>query len=281
MTVFYPPHIEFSGQPEISIYAPTGSEPSAVIHWAAGNEHITGVAQADERIAVYLKAKEMLTGYRHAVANHAGIGEYVNGTAHVAEDTAPGRVKLCRCDRDPFPHTPWPGCPEWKIAEGLPAANAAILDAAAKAKVECGASHRAPLGFGGKYICTEPVGHEPSDHVAMGGDVECDRWPAAEGLPVAEDDGGDGDDTREPYCTVCGSTLTAKGEHRLYPDGAIVAAHETVLGWRDPAGVLSGEDAQSAEVRRIGKLHTDGHITDAECQQMVDKVLGDATGEHA
>ena len=211
MTVFYPPHIEFSGQPEISIYAPTGSEPSAVIHWAAGNEHITGVAQADERIAVYLKAKEMLTGYRHAVANHAGIGEYVNGTAHVAEDTAPGRVKLCRCDRDPFPHTPWPGCPEWKIAEGL---------------------------------------------------------------PVAEDDGGDGDDQREPYCTVCGSTLTAKGEHRLYPDGAIVAAHETVLGWRDPAGVLSGEDAQSAEVRRIGKLHTDGHITDAE---MVDKVIG----EHA
>src|ERR1017187_2020068 len=78
VTVFYPPHIEFSGQPEISIYAPTGSEPSAVIHWAGGNEHITGVAQADERIGIYLQAKDMLAGHRHAVANHAGIGEYVN-----------------------------------------------------------------------------------------------------------------------------------------------------------------------------------------------------------
>jgi hypothetical protein len=172
VTVFYPPHIEFSGQPEISIYAPTGSEPSAVIHWAGGNEHITGVAQADERIGIYLKAKEMLTGYRHAVANHAGIGEYVNGT----------------------------------------------------------------------------------------------------GLPVAEDDGGDGDDDREPYCTWCGFTLDAAGRH-LYPDDVIPDLHETELGWREPVGVPSGEDAQAAEVRRIGKLHTDGHITDAECQQMVDKVL--------
>lgn len=27
-------------------------------------------------------------------------------------DRATG-VKLCRCDRDPSSHTPWPGCPEW------------------------------------------------------------------------------------------------------------------------------------------------------------------------
>jgi hypothetical protein len=34
------------------------------------------------------------------------------------------------------------------------------------------------------------------------------------------------------------------------------------------------EDAQAAEVRRIGKLHADGHITSLECAGMVDKVLG-------
>jgi hypothetical protein len=106
--------------------------------------------------------------------------------------------------------------------------------------------------------------------VVDGWHPECRRY--REGLPVAEDDGGDGDDNREPYCTWCGFTLDAAGRH-LYPDDVIPDLHETELGWREPVGVPSGEDAQAAEVRRIGKLHTDGHITDAECQQMVDKVL--------
>ncbi len=222
MTVFYPPHIEFSGQPEISISAPTGSEPSAVIHWAGGNEHLTGVAQADERIGIYLQAKEMLAGYRHAVANHAGIGEYASPF------TAASATEAAQC---------------------------------------------AGPGDDG-VICTRLAGHDGLHYtVTSQGAVQ---WPES-GLPVAEDDGGDGDDNREPYCTVCLFTLDAAGEHHLYPDDAIVAAHETVLGWREPVGVPSGEDAQSAEVRRIGKLHTDGHITAAECAELVDKALG----EHA
>lgn len=157
---------------------------------------VYGDDDADMVITKFLQAKDMHAAHRNAVANHAGIGEYVNGT----------------------------------------------------------------------------------------------------GLPVAEDDGGDGDDDREPYCTVCLFKLSRLGFH-LYPDDAIVAAHTMVLGWREPvgrpvtqagrdlqAGSLAAEqtardmeNAQAAEVRRIGQLHTDGHITDAECAEMVDKVLG----EHA
>jgi hypothetical protein len=31
------------------------------------------------------------------------------------------RVKLCRCDRDPSSHVPWPGCPEWMTSREVQA----------------------------------------------------------------------------------------------------------------------------------------------------------------
>jgi hypothetical protein len=160
----------------VELNATRPEDPFITIMWPNGVRVYLDDGEADYLIKVILQAKDMLAAHRNAVACHAGIGEYVNGT----------------------------------------------------------------------------------------------------GLPVAEDDGGDGDDDREPYCVTCGFTLDAAGEH-LYPPDAIVEAHLAVEGWREPVGVPSGEDAQAAEVRRIGKLHTDGHITEDECQQMVDKVLG----EHA
>jgi hypothetical protein len=141
---------------------------------------VYGDAEADMVITKFLQAKDMLAAHRHAVACHAGIGEYVNGT--VAENTAPKRVKLCRCDRDPRSHVPMASCPEWKDAKGL---------------------------------------------------------------PVAEDDGGDGDDQREPYCIVCLFTLDAAGDH-MYPLDAIIQVHDTEVGWREPVGrEPTGDEARA------------------------------------
>ena len=39
-------------------------------------------------------------------------------------------------------------------------------------RVQCGAHH-------GRFICTLPLGHD-GQHVAMGGNTECDRWPKCE-----------------------------------------------------------------------------------------------------
>ena len=193
---------------------------------------VYGDGDADTVITKFLQAKDMLAAHRHAVANHAGLGEY--STPFTAESAA--EAAQCAGPGD----------------DGV--------------------------------ICTRLAGHDGLHYtVTSQGAVQ---WPeSTTGLPVAEDDSGDGDDDREPYCTVCLFTLDAAGEH-FYPDDAMAVVHETVLGWREPVGreihgvqayVSTAEDAQAAEVRRIGKLHTDGHITDAECAQMVNKVLG----EHA
>ena len=180
----------------VEVNARNAENPFVKVEFPGGLHFYLDDGDADVLIKVFCQAKDMLAGHRHAVANHAGIGEYVNGT----------------------------------------------------------------------------------------------------GLPVAEDDGGDGDDDREPYCVTCLFKLSRLGFH-LYPDDAIVSAHTMVLGWREPVGrpvtqagrdlqadsvaaeqtARDMENAQAAEVRRIGKLCTDGHITDAECAEMVDKVLG----EHA
>jgi hypothetical protein len=214
---------------------------------------VYGAGDADMVITKFLQAKDMLAAHRHAVANHAGIGEYVNGTTQATGEA------------DQATHL------DNSTADGLP--------------VPAGTCRAGAISH--SWLCTRLPGHD-GDHYTVTGNGAV-KWPAvAEGLPVAEDDGGDGDDTREPYCTTCLFTLDAAGEHHLYPDDAIVAAHEIVLGWREPVGreihgvqayVNTAEDAQAAEVRRIGKLHTDGHITDAECKQLTDKALG--LGEHA
>jgi hypothetical protein len=139
--------------------------PFVTVQFPTGVRFYLDAGDADVLIKVFCQAKDMLAAHRSAVANHAGIGEYVHEPAHVAE------------------------------AEAANAAQAAADDDVLCAAVTAGR-------FGGEYACTEPKGHEPSDHVAMGGDMECARWPAVKGLPVLDDDGGDGDDEPEPERTA-------------------------------------------------------------------------------
>ncbi len=226
----------------VDVNAADPERPFVNVQFPGGVHFYLDDGDADTLIKVFCQAKEMLAAHRHAVACHSGLGEYVNGTGQV-------------------------------VPEGT-----------------CGAG-----SVTHSWLCTRVPGH-PGEHYTVTGNGAV-KWPAvAEGLPVAEDDGGDGDDNREPYCLGCLFSLDAAGEH-MFPDGVMMPAHEIELGWREPVGrpvtqagrdlqdgalaaeqtARDMENAQSAEVRRIGKLHTDGHITADECAEMVDKVIG----EHA
>jgi hypothetical protein len=77
VTSFHPPHYEFTGQPEIDIHASGDKPPVAVIRWPAGNEYVYSDDDADTKIQTYLRAKDMLREYLHAVASKASLSEYV------------------------------------------------------------------------------------------------------------------------------------------------------------------------------------------------------------